>query len=198
MRPGKIGFLAVTAGLVIGLVSCGRAPEQSDAITAGGPGLTQDEVQRQDAAADWADDYCTAVGVLVDDLARMPAVDPTTPRRAVQTSGDVLGAMIGGLDKTVGGLRALPPAPVADGGAVRDNTINQLTGVRERAAAAKQQLDGAGNAPQISQTTLGAARGPLDEVSKIDLLAGLNSVPDLQTAAAHAPVCQQLTAHTPG
>lgn len=194
MRPGKIGVLAVTTGLLVGLVACGRPPARTDAISAGGPGLSQSGVERQDAVTGWADSYCTAVGSLVDDLARMPAVDPSTPRRAVRTSSDVLDTVIGGLDKSVDGLRALPPSPVPEGDSVRSDTITRLTGVRDRAAEAKKRLDDAGDAPQIDQATLGAARGPLDEVSGIDLLAGLNSVPELQTAAAHAPVCRQLSA----
>lgn len=194
MRPGKIGFLAMATGLLVGLVGCGRPPAAQDSVQAAGPGLTLSDVQRQDAVTGWAGQYCTAVGALVDDLAHMPAVDPSTPRRAVQTSSDVLGAVLSGLDRTVGGLRALPPAPVPEGDAVRADTITELTGVRGRAAEAKQRLDDASGSTRIDQATLGAARAPLDEVSRIDLLAGMNAVPELQTAVAHAPVCQQLTA----
>ncbi|WP_236796298.1 hypothetical protein [Amycolatopsis sp. GM8] len=194
MRPGKIGFLAVLTGLCVGLVACGQTParQERNEIQPGGPGISQVEVQRQDAITRWANDYCIAVGSLVDGLATMPTVDPSTPRRAVQTSSDLLGSMIGGLDKAVTGLRALPPAPVPEGDAARAGTVTRLTGVRDRAAAAKKRLDDAGDAPTISQQTLGEAHGPLDEVSKLDLLAGFDA-PDLQFAVAHAPVCQQLT-----
>lgn len=198
MRPGKIGFLAILTGLCVVLAGCGRPPAEpeQDAIQPGGPGLSQADVQRQDAVTRWANDYCIAVGSLVDDLATMPSVDPSTPRRAVQTSSDLLGSMIGGLDKAVHGLQALAASPVPEGDAVRTNTVTELTGVRTRAAEAKQHLDDAGDDPTIDQNTLGEARGPLDEVSKLNLLAGFETVPDLQTAAAHAPVCQQLTVRT--
>lgn len=194
MRPGKIGFLAIVTGLCVTLAGCGRAPAQGNQIQSGGPGLSLAEVQQQDATARWANDYCIAVGSLVDGLATMPTVDPSTPRRAVQTSSDLLGSMIGGLDKAVQGLRVLPPSPVPEGDAVRTDTVNELTGVRSRAAEAKQHLDAASAAPTIAQSTLGEASGPLAEVSKLNLLAGLDTVPDLRTAVAHAPVCQQLTA----
>ncbi|WP_235022863.1 hypothetical protein [Amycolatopsis alkalitolerans] len=155
--------------------------------------MSKSDVERQDAATRWANDYCIAVGSLVAGLATMPSVDPSSPRRAVQTSSELLGSMIGGLDKAVASLRALPPAPVPQGDAVRGDTVAELTGVRARAAAAKQRLDAAGSAPTINQTTLGEAKGPLDEVSKLNLLAGFDTVPDLELAVAHAPVCQQLT-----
>ncbi|GHF74833.1 hypothetical protein FHX82_002185 [Amycolatopsis bartoniae] len=196
MRPGKIGSLAILTGLCVGLAGCGRPPAESDALQPGGPGLSQRDVQRQDAITQWANDYCVAVGSLVDNLATMPTVDPSTPRRAVETSSDLLGSMIGGLDHAVEGLRALRPAPLPEGDTVRAQTVTDLTGVRTRAADAKQRLDAAGDDPTIDQETLGEARGPLDEVSKLDLLSGLDAVPDLRTAVAHAPVCRQLTART--
>lgn len=196
MRPGKTSFLVMITGLCVGLAGCGRPPAEPDTIQPGGPGLSQGEVQRQDAISRWANDYCIAVGSLVDGLAAMPSVDPSTPRRAVQTSSDLLGSMIGGLDKAVQGLQALPASPVPEGNTVRTNTVTELTAVRTRAAEAKQHLDDAGDDPTIDRDTLGAARGPLDEVSKLNLLAGFDLVPDLQTAVAHAPVCQQLTVRT--
>jgi hypothetical protein len=195
VRPGTVVFLVLLMGLWAGLAGCARPPAGPDAAQAGGPGLSKDEVNRQDVIAQWANGYCVAVGSLVGDLATMPSVDPSSPRRAVQTSGALLGSMIAGLDKAAAGLKALPPAPVAGADAVRDNMVAEFAGVRADAAAAKQRLDKAGAAPTIDQSTLNAARGPLDEVSRLDVLAGFETVPDLLTAAAHAPVCQQLTEH---
>ncbi|GAA5164883.1 hypothetical protein [Amycolatopsis dongchuanensis] len=196
MRPGKVGFLALLTGLGIGLSGCGQPPAEPGAIQSGGPGLSQRDVQRQDEITRWANDYCVAVGSLVDNLATMPTVDPSTPRRAVQTSSALLGSMIGGLDRAVAGLRALPAAPLPEGDSVRTDTVTELSGVRVRAAEAKARLDDAGDAPTIDQATLGEARGPLDEVAKLNLLSGLDAVPDLRTAVARAPVCQQLTVRT--
>ncbi|WP_312871924.1 hypothetical protein [Amycolatopsis acididurans] len=194
MRPGRTGFLVTLAGLVVGLAGCGQQQADVASVQSGGPGLSKQGVERQDAAARWADGYCVAVGSLVDGLATMPTVDPSTPRRAVQTSSDLLGSMIGGLDNAKRGLQALPPSPVAGGDSVRTSTITEFDGIRARAAAAKQRLDAARNAPSIDQRTLGEASGPLGEVSRLDLLAGFQSYPELATAAGQAPVCQQLTA----
>ncbi|HJQ45067.1 MAG TPA: hypothetical protein VJ870_01925 [Amycolatopsis sp.] len=194
MRPGKSGFLVVLAGLCLALAGCGQQRVDSGAALSGGPGLTRQDVERQDAVDAWADGYCGAVGTLVDGLATMPSVDPSTPRRAVQTSSDLLGSMIAGLDKAGRGLRALPSAPVAGADAVRSGELADFAGIRDRAAAAKQRLDAARDDPSIDKNTLGGASGPLEEVSKLDLLSGFDTVPELAQAVAHAPTCQRLTA----
>ncbi|HET6499173.1 MAG TPA: hypothetical protein VFG87_00280 [Amycolatopsis sp.] len=193
MRTRKSLFLVLLTGLCAALVACGQQPSASVADQPGGPGMSKDEVEQQDAATSWANDYCLAVGSLVDGLATMPTVDPSTAQRAVQTSSDLLASVISGLDKAVQGLNQLPPSPVPGGDGVRANAVASFTAVRARAADAKARLDSARDSTKIDQETLGAAREPLDEVSKLDLLAGFSSIPDLLTASAHAPVCEQLT-----
>lgn len=193
MRAGKAVFLVVLTGLLTALVACGQLPATSGVDQPGGPGLSMEEVNRQDTATRWANDYCIAVGSLVDGLATMPAIDPSTPQRAVRTSSDLLASMISGLDNAVRALEELSPSPVAGGERVRTDAIARFTGIRDRAAVAKQRLDNARNTTTIDQQTLGAARGPLDEVAKLDLLAGFTAIPDLITASTHAPVCEQLT-----
>jgi hypothetical protein len=150
-------------------------------------------VARQDAATRWANDYCVAVGSLVDGLASMPSVDPSSPRRAVQTSSDLLGSMVGSLDGAVRKLDKLSPSPVEGGDKMRTDTVAAFTGIRDRATVAKHRLDVARDATTIDQQTIGAARGPLDEVAKLDVLAGFDSVPELLDASARAPVCEELT-----
>ena len=194
MRPGRSGFVVLLAGLCIALAGCGQPPSDRRAVQPGGPGLTKQDVEYQNSVDAWADGYCSAVGSLVDGLATMPTVDPSTPRRAVQTSSDLLGSMIGALDKAGHGLQALPPAPVPAGDSVRGGMLSDFGGIRDRAAAAKQRLDAARDNPSIDKDTLGAASGPLSEVSKLDVLSGFDSVPALAQAGGRAPVCQQLTA----
>lgn len=183
--------MVVLTGLCTVLGACGQPPA---AVAPGGPGLSKEDVDRREAATLWANDYCIAVGSLVDGLAAMPTVDPSTPQRAVRTSSELLGSMINGLDQAVQGLDALPPSPVSGGDVVRADALSRFTAVRANAVAAKTQLDGVSNSRKIDQQTLGAARGPLAEVSRLDLLAGFETSPDLATARARAPVCGQLTA----
>lgn len=192
MRAGKALFLVVLTGLGAGLVACGQAPVGSGTDVSG-PGLSQAEVARQDAATRWANDYCVAVGSLVDGLATMPSVDPSSPRRAVETSSDLLASMVGSLEGAVRKLDRLPPSPVEGGDKMRTDTVAEFTGIRDRATVAKQRLDVMRDATTIDQQTIGVARGPLDEVAKLDVLAGLDGVPELLAASVHAPVCQKLT-----
>ncbi|GAB3581841.1 hypothetical protein GCM10027445_54240 [Amycolatopsis endophytica] len=190
MRPGKSVFLVVLTGLCVSLSSCGQQPART--TEPAGPGMSQQDVQRQDAAALWADDYCGAVGSLVQGLATMPSVDPSSPHRAVRTSSDLLGSVIDGLDRALDGLHKLPPSPVAGGDQVRTQVVTDFQGVRDRASAARERLDTA-DPDRLDAATLGQANGPLDEVSHLDLLDRFDAVPELATAVAHAPVCQQLT-----
>jgi hypothetical protein len=186
LRAGKALFLVVLTGLCASLVACGRAPVNSG-TDVGGPGLSQEGVARRDAATRWANDYCVAVGSLVDGLATMPSVDPSSPRRAVRTSSDLLASMVGSLDGAVRKLDRLPPSPVDGGDKMRTDTVAEFTGIRDRAMVAKQRLD------VMRDATIGAARGPLDEVAKLDVMAGFTGVPELLDASAHAPVCAELT-----
>jgi hypothetical protein len=192
VRAGKYLFLVVLTGLSVALVACGQPPSTEPP---GGPGLSKADMDKQDAATQWANHYCVAVGSLVDGLATMPTVDPSTPQRAVRTSSDLLASMITALDRAAQALDELPPSPVPGGDRVRADALTRFIAVREQAVAAKTQLDNAGEKGKIDQQTLGAARGPLDEVARLDLLAGFDASADLATARAHAPVCDQLTAH---
>ncbi|WP_246127936.1 hypothetical protein [Amycolatopsis rhizosphaerae] len=192
MRPRTVVFLLLCAGLCAGLASCGR-PVVAPGTSGVSRQATSTESDRQNAITQWANDYCVAVGSLVDELANLPAIDPSSPRRAVETSGALLGTMIGGLDKAVDGLRALSPGPVPGADQARDTMVERFTGVRADAAAAKQRLDRARGAASIPPGILRDARGPLDEVAAIDPLSGFASVPELSAGAQRAPVCRQLT-----
>lgn len=192
MRPRTVVFLVLLTGLCAGLASCGRPQVAPGAPQANAP-ASDAETDRQDEITQWANDYCIAVGSLVDELATMPAIDPSSPRRAVETSRELLATMIGGLDKAVGGLRTLPSGPVPGADQVRDSMITRFAGVRADAAAAKQRLDDARGAATLPPSALREAQGPLDEVARIDPLSGITSIPDLSAGAGRAPVCRQLT-----
>jgi len=189
VRPGQSVFLVVLTGLCVGLSGCGQPSPRTEP---GGPGMSREQVQLQDAAARWADDYCVAVGSLVEGLATMPSVDPSSPQRAVRTSSELLGSVVDGLDRALDGLTKLPPSPVPGGDQVRAQAVTDFQGVRDRASAARQRLDST-KPGDIDEATLGQAHGPLDEVAHLDLLNRFDALPDLATAVAHAPVCQQLT-----
>jgi hypothetical protein len=200
VRPRKTVLAALATGLCLSIGGCGQQPStvQPGAQPGGeaeGPGVTKSEAERLDAAAHWADGYCVAVSELVKTLSTMPVVDPSSEKRAFASSSQLLGSLAGGLDHTLTNLKNLPTSPVVGGDGVRETAIGKYTGVRDRTLAAKQRLDATGpNSPQ-SKEALTAASGPLDEISKLNLLDGFDSVPELAGAGDRAPTCRQLTEH---
>ncbi|MFD8496855.1 hypothetical protein [Amycolatopsis sp. NPDC059657] len=140
----------------------------------------------------WAEGYCKAAFGLVRTLSTMPVVDPSSPARAAVTTRELLTSVIGGLDGSLATLAKLGPSPVAGGVAVRDNAAQSFTGIRTRAAEARQLLETAKD-PAAIKKALADAGGPLDDISRLDLMRGLHSVPELALASRQAPSCQQLS-----
>ncbi|WP_425387905.1 hypothetical protein [Amycolatopsis nigrescens] len=196
MRPGKTVFMALAA-LCLCLTGCGRSAPVSPAGEPEGPGITQGEAAQQDEAMRWADGYCSSVSGLVDTLATMPVVDPSSQQRAFQTSGELLGAMVSGLDRTLSGLGGLPPSPVAGADKVRADALGSFTAIRDRTAAAKQRLEAAQGDPAAGRAALNEAQAPLADVSRLNLLAGFETSPELTAASSRAPACLQLSTQGP-
>ncbi|WP_162830272.1 hypothetical protein [Amycolatopsis palatopharyngis] len=199
MRPRKTLLAAVAVGVCVAVVGCGeRQPQNAQPLERpDGPGLTSAEVQREDATTRWADGYCLAVGELVRSMSTIPMIDPSTTQRATRTSSELLATMISGLDRTVGKLRELGAAPVQVGEQVRAEAIADYTAIRDRAAEVKKTLDAAAQDPAASRQAISAAGGPLDEIGKINLLAGFESAPELATARDRAQACRDLTEQGP-
>src|SRR5207302_1356275 len=57
VRAGKALFLVLLTGLCTVVAACGQQSAGSGLEQAAGPGLSKDEVDRQDAATGWANDY---------------------------------------------------------------------------------------------------------------------------------------------
>lgn len=196
MRPGKTALAALVSVLGLSLVACGQQPQRvSPGAEPDGPGISRGEAEQQAPTVRWADEYCLAVGKLVQSLSTMPAVDPSSTERALQTSSKLLGTMITGLDDTLLQLRRMPRSPVQAGEGVRDAAIETFSGARAKVAAARQRVDATPPGDPAAKEALSAASGPIDEVSKIGLLDGFTTVPELSTASAQAVSCQQLTNH---
>ncbi|MFC4081288.1 hypothetical protein [Amycolatopsis samaneae] len=149
--------------------------------------------EQADPAGRWADGYCGAVTHLVRALATLPTVDPSTAQQAAKTSSALLGAVVGGLDQSIAGLRALdaPPAPAAD--QARADMVGRFGGIRQRAQDVRKRIDDGRADPAVTRDALGDARAALDEIAGLNVLKGLQDVPDLDAASKRAPGCQQLT-----
>lgn len=189
MRPARTVLAATAAGLCLTLAACG----QPAAMPVGAQQPGSADVASQDRAVTWADGYCGAVSELVRSLSSMPSIDPSTPQRATKTSSAVLSSMIGGLDSTLSGLGALGPSPVPGGDKVRSDAIATFTGIRDSAAKAKKQVDQPSTDPAELKQALAGADAPLDQISKVKFLAGLDAVPALGVASRQAPSCAPLT-----
>jgi hypothetical protein len=183
-------FAALTTTIAIGLGGCGQpSAAQSPPRDQELPVTTV--VPQADPAARWADGYCGAVTHLVRALAALPAVDPSTPRQASRTSGDLLSSVVGGLDQSLAGLNALgaPPVPSTDGG--RKDVIRQFTEIRVQAENARRRIETA-RGDAATKNALGEARATLDRIDALDYLKGLKDVPALAAAEQHAPACRRL------
>ncbi|MFE0021845.1 hypothetical protein [Amycolatopsis sp. NPDC059021] len=149
--------------------------------------------EQADPAARWADGYCGAVTHLVRALAALPTVDPSTPQQASKTSSALLGSLVGGLDETIDGLQRLdaPPAPAAD--KARRDMVERFGDIRQRTQNVRQRIDDAHADPAVTRDALGDARATLDQIAGLNVLKGLQDVPDTDAASKRTPGCQQLT-----
>ncbi|EIF00815.1 hypothetical protein [Saccharomonospora glauca] len=149
-----------------------------------------------DRAVVWANDYCGAISELVRSVSEMPIIDPSSPRRASETSGELLEVMVGGLDRTLDRLDSLGAPPVEGAERVRRDAVATYTDIREHARAALEELHGAEGA-EASRDAVSSVRKPLDDLGGVDLLAGLDTVPALREASKQAPACRMLTDEDP-
>jgi hypothetical protein len=132
---------------------------------------------------------------LVQALSTMPVVDTSSAQHASRTSSELLGSVIGGLDRTLSGLHGLGPSPVVGGDKVRDDAITTFSDIRSRAVKARDRIDAALNDTSASRAALGGASAPLGEISKVNLLEGFDSVPALAAASKRALNCEPLTSN---
>ncbi|ANN14675.1 hypothetical protein SD37_02735 [Amycolatopsis orientalis] len=189
MRPRFTVLAALATGIGLGLAGCG----QQSAVTsqARQEGLATVSASQADPTSAWAEGYCGAAGSLVRALSTLPSVDPSTPQQASRTSSELMGSVVEGLNRTSAALRSLGPSPVAGGDASRTAAVAQLDGIRARADDVRHRLDSSTDA-EATKTALRDARSSLDELDRLDLLRGLNDVPQLASASSRIPVCQEL------
>ncbi|MFI6307232.1 hypothetical protein ACIBCH_35565 [Amycolatopsis thailandensis] len=189
MRPRFTVLAALATGIGLGLAGCGQQP----AVTshARQEGLATVSASEADPTSAWAEGYCDAAGGLVRTLAALPSVDPSTPQQASRTSGDLMASVSEGLKRTSAALVNLGPAPVSGGDTSRTSAVAQLDGIRARADDVRRRLDSSADS-EATKTALRDARTSLDELDRLDLLRGLNDVPQLASASSRIPVCQDL------
>ncbi|MEV6910791.1 hypothetical protein [Amycolatopsis sp. NPDC051071] len=189
MRPRSTVLAALATGIGLGLAGCGQQP----AVTshARQEGLATVSASAADPASAFAEGYCGAVSGFVRALAALPSVDPSTPQQASRTSSDLMASVAAGLSRTSAALGNLGPSPVAGGDASRTAAVAQLDDIRSRADDVRHRLDSSADS-ETTKTALHDARTSLDELDRLDLLRGLDDVPQLAAASSRIPVCQDL------
>lgn len=189
MRPRSTVIAALATGIGLGLAGCGQQP----AVTshARQEGLATVSASAADPASAWAEGYCGAVSQLIRTLATLPSVDPSTPAQASRTSSALMGSVVTGLNRTSAALGNLGPSPVPGGDASRTAAVAQLDDIRSRADGVRQRLDSTVDS-EATKTALRDARTSLDDLDRLDLLRGLNDVPQLAAASSRITGCQEL------
>lgn len=147
MRAGAVAGAVLAAALLAG---CGAA----------GPGPQE-----------WTDRMCSAVLPFMQ-----TAVEGPTTGEPHQVVGDYLGRTTAALDRTLGDLDRLGPAPVDDGEALAANLQGGLGEVRSAFSGAKARVDALDPADPAAVerdlpgaleplAQLGSATGPLDQMT---------------------------------
>ncbi|WP_027928375.1 hypothetical protein [Amycolatopsis benzoatilytica] len=188
MRPRWTGLAALALGIGIGLAGCGQPPPSAAQVR---PGGRADTAVPSDPAARWADGYCGAVTHLVRALATLPVIDPSSPAQAARTSSRLLASASDGIRQTVGKLEQVGPAPVSGGEPARTALLGQFTSARQQADQVRGRLDAAATSG-ATKAALSDAQAVIDQLSRLDVLQGLNATPALAAAGKRAPDCQLL------
>ena len=89
------------------------------------------------------------------------------------------------------GLHRVGPAPLPGGEPARTALLGQFTSVRRHADEARGKLDAAAS-PDAVKAALDDAKSAIDQVSRLDVLKGLDATPALSAAGKRAAGCQQL------
>ncbi|QFU85708.1 hypothetical protein YIM_02410 [Amycolatopsis sp. YIM 10] len=193
MRP-RMGVFAAVVGVGVLLGACGQPPAGETVPGSRiGPGAQPQSAPEGDPEMTWANQYCGAVVGLLETMAGMPRVDPTSPQSAASTASEMLGTLVGGLDRTLLNLNGLPVSPAPGGDEAKRAAVDSYTGIRERVVEAKRQLDSSGPGTRQGQEAISSAGNALDEIANADLLSGLSSAPRLLDASRRAPTCSSLT-----
>ena len=189
MRPRWMTLAALTTTFVLALSACGQSPVRT---MPGSGGVAETAPPQADPVEGWAAGYCGAVAHLVQALASLPVVDPTSPQRASETSSNLLASLVGGLDQSLAGLNALGPPPFAAAEQGRRTVAGRFGDIRRQAEYVRHHIDAVRGDPVATKAALGDARATLDRVADLNLLEGLQGSPRLADAGQRIPGCQAL------
>ncbi|MBA0127377.1 hypothetical protein H0B56_17665 [Haloechinothrix sp. YIM 98757] len=190
--PAAVAVLLLVAGCGAGDENAGQVrPEPSRQQAAESDGGTQDS-----RATEWADSYCSATLRLVHAVSTSPQVDPSSPERASKTSMDMLTTVSEGLRQAERELDGLAPAPIRGADEVLERTKGEFSELRDRSESARNRLAATRQReePDVAETrsALDVTSNVLDEVGEVNLLGGMEEIPEFVEASRSARSCAEL------
>ncbi|TLW92993.1 hypothetical protein FFT09_06005 [Saccharomonospora piscinae] len=186
-----VGVATVAAVAVVVVAGCAASSPAPRSDVVPSPPASAAPPESGDAVA-WADDYCGAMSELVRSVSSMPSVDASSPRRASETSGELLDVMVTGLERTLDRLGGLGAPPVAEAERLRRDAVERYSDIRDRAQNVLDEL-AAAEGPEARLDAVSAVSAPLDDIGGLNLLEGFDTVPALDRASGEAPSCLRLT-----
>ncbi|MDV6011367.1 hypothetical protein [Haloechinothrix sp. LS1_15] len=178
------------------LAGCGQGTAERDADTAVGPPESATDGGHEPAVV-WAEEYCSAALGLVEVVSRAPKVDPSSPERASETSMNMLAQVSGGLDELVAELDDLEPSPIPGGDEAADKAKDAFQELHDRSEVARERLDEVRRGEPGAEETRNALEvttSVLDEVGEVNLLGGMERVPEFAEASRSAESCGEFMA----
>lgn len=142
----------------------------------------------------WINGVCGSLLGFVRTVSAPPAIDSSSPEKAVKGLSTYLGTAVTAIDKATTEIKAAGPSPVDGGDQAVATITNALGSFRTSFQAAKTKID-AVNPSDLGQvaTALPEALTPLQDLSKLPTTTDLKSSPELDKAAQQAPNCQALS-----
>ncbi|MBP2364408.1 hypothetical protein [Pseudonocardia parietis] len=142
----------------------------------------------------WTDEMCTAVLPFVRTAVGTPEAGSGTDER-LRAISDYLGRTTTALDRTLGDLDRLGPAPVDDGEALTARLAGGLGEVRSAFSGARGRVDALDPAdPAAAERDLPAALDPVARLgSATDPLNQVTGDPELAAAFRTSATCGELT-----
>ncbi|OJY37726.1 hypothetical protein [Pseudonocardia sp. 73-21] len=142
----------------------------------------------------WINGVCGSLLGFVRTVSAPPAIDSSSPQKAVTGLSTYLGTAVTAIDKATTDIKGAGPSPVEGGDKAVTTITDALGKARTSFQSAKTKID-AVNTSDLSQvaTALPEALAPLQDLSTLtNTSTDLQSTPELDKAAQQAPNCRAL------
>ncbi len=189
IRTALIAASTVTAMLVAGCSTTVTGSPAPAGASSAAPGA-----QATGDPVTWINGVCGSLLGFVRTVSAPPAIDSSSPEKAVKGLSTYLGSAVTAIDKATTDIKAAGPSPVGGGDQAVTTITDALGKFRTSFQSAKTKID-AVNPSDLSQvaTALPEALAPLQDLSKLPSTTDLKSTPELDKAAQQAPNCQALS-----